>query len=147
MSAFLKIGGSLIQGAAGMEAGKFNRDVANAQAKDELIVGNAEELRVRDAARMQMGMQITGQAESGFVPGTGSSLRALEESAINAELDRLNIRRAAQGRASGLRTQGKMALQEGKMARTGSYINAAGTLAEALEKAAAGGGGGGGGGG
>lgn len=143
MTKAFEIVGSLVKGAAGLEAGKYNRDVAYAQAKDELIVGNAEELRVRDAARMQMGMQIAGQAESGFAPGTGSSLRALEESAINAELDRLNIRRAAQARSAGLRIQGKMALKQGKMARTMGYIEAGASVAEAIEAAAKAGAGGG----
>lgn len=125
--------GTLIKGAGAMEAGKYNRDVAYAQAKDELIVGNAEELRVRDAARMQMGLQVASQAESGFAPGTGSSLRMLEESAINAELDRLNIRRAAQGRAAGLRSQGKMAKKEGELAMTAAYWQAGSDIAVAQQ--------------
>lgn len=116
--------GTLIKGAAGLEAGKFQRDVAYAQARDELATGSAEELRVRDAARMQMGVQVAGAAESGFSPGTGSALRSLEESAINAELDRLNIRRAAQARAAGLRIQGKMAKQAGQVGMTGAMYKA-----------------------
>jgi len=124
--------GTLVQGAAGLEAGKYNRDVAYAQADEEIRLGNAEELRVRDAARMQMGTQVASQAESGFATGTGSSLRALEESAINAELDRLNIRRAAQGRSAGLRLQGKMARKAGQQAMTGSIIKAGSDAAMAI---------------
>lgn len=130
----IQVAGALIQGAGGMEAGKYNRDVYNAQAGDELAVGNAEALRVRDLARAQMGLQAAGQAESGFAPGTGSSLRMLEESAINAELDILNIRRAAEGRAAALRAQAKMAKKEGQMAMTAAMFGSAGHVVAARNR-------------
>lgn len=124
--------GALVTGSAGLEAGRYNRDVANAQAADEIATGNAEQLRIREAARAQMGLQVAGQAESGFAPGTGSALRMLEESAINAELDILTIRRAAEGRAAALRAQGRMARNEGRMAFTAGASRAGGELAKAI---------------
>ncbi len=133
--------GTLVKGAAAKEAGKYQRDVAYAEAKEELTIGNAEELRVRDAARMTMGNQVAAQAESGFGVGTGSALRSLEESAINAELDRLNIRRAAQGRAAGLRIQGKLAARAGRHAWRASIVKAGVDVAMAVAGAPGGGGG------
>lgn len=125
----LMVAGAAVKGIGGIAAGNFNAKVANRQADEELAIGAAEEEGVRDAARLQMGLQSAAQAESGFVPGTGSALGALEESAINAELDRMTIRRAATGRAQGLRLQGKMAKREGRMAAVEAAIGAASSIA------------------
>jgi hypothetical protein len=127
-----KAGGQLIQGAAGQEAAKYNRDVLKAQAGDALAMGSAQELQVRNAAREQMGKQVASAAESGFAPGTGSSLTLLEESAINAELDALNLRRAAAAKASALKAQAKMANNTGIMAMRAAMFEASATVASAI---------------
>lgn len=125
----LMVAGSLVQGIGGYQAGRANRDTANVNAINAEREGAAEELRVRRNARLVMGRQSAAQAESGFMPGTGSSLDELEASAINAELDVMDVRRQARGRADAYRAQGRTAMAEGKMALVSGLFGAASAVA------------------
>lgn len=126
----LKAVGTLVSAAGQEQAGKYNARVQEAQAEDELRTGAAEELAMRSAARRQIGAQAAGLAESGFAPGTGSALTALEESLISRELDALNIERGAFGRAQGLRQRAGLSRYEGRLAMNAGLINAAAQAAD-----------------
>jgi hypothetical protein len=125
----LMIGGKLLQGVAGMRAGQFNSQLLRGQAQEALMMGTAEELQMRDAARATMVSQLGAMAESGFTIGEGSALGAIQESLISREVDAMNIRRNAMGRAAGLRAQAAQERQRGRMAMLDGVIGAAGAIA------------------
>lgn len=125
----LMVGGQLIRGIAGYQAGAYNAQLSRNQAREEEMLGAAEASRIRAEARQTMGRQVAGFAESGFQPGTGSALTTLEESLINRETDVLTARRNAAGRAAGLRSQARMQKRQATFALIGAGIDAASTIA------------------
>lgn len=127
-SAAIQAFGQLLSGVASMESGKFNRKVAKTNAVNALRDGEMEAARIRDRARLAMGEQIGRQAASGFEVGTGSSLDALRESAVEAELDQMLVRRRAAMAAQAHRTQGKIAYAQGYNAMVAGHFGAAGTI-------------------
>lgn len=149
MTDAIKAVGSIVNGAASYEAGKYNKKVAEQNAISAEREGAANVARIREAARQAMGNQVAAQGANGFQMGTGSALDSLTESQINATLDALNARREAQGRAIGYRVQGAQAMAAGKNAYTAGLFNAASTVldyktdwASARSGSSAGGGGG-----
>lgn len=129
MAEGLQAAGQVIGGVGQYEAGKYNAKVANTQAIELERAGAGEEERVREAARMQMGSQITAQAGGGFQIGTGSALDALTQSQVNAALDALTIRREAAGRARAQRISGAIAKSQGENALVSGMLGAATTIA------------------
>lgn len=125
----LMIGGALVKGVAGISAANQNTRVLNAQAHESEVLAVSQGQQVRSAARQQIGRQIAAQAESGFMPSTGSSLTALEESLINRELDIMEINRTAKGKADGLRAQAKQQKKTAIFGAVGEAIGAAGAIA------------------
>lgn len=125
----LMAGGKLVQGIAGYQAGKANRKTANANARGEMIDGNAQAQRIRDLSRIALGRQIGAQAESGFMVGTGSAIDSLVESQTNAELDAMDAMRTARSRSDAYRAQGAQAYAEGRSALVGSLFGAAASVA------------------
>lgn len=122
-------GGTLIKTVGGMSAASKNSKLLKAQAREELAMGQDEQARIRQAARRAMGAQVMAQAESGFMPGTGSALDAIEESLINRELDIMTSQRNAEGRASGLRSQAKQVKRQAIFSAIGDAVGAAGAIA------------------
>jgi len=86
-------GGSLIKGIGAYEAGKFNAKVARFNKAEMLSDSVAQQQQIRDMARQTMGEQIASQGASGMDLGTGSALDVLHESAVNAQLDAMALRR------------------------------------------------------
>lgn len=125
----LMVLGSLVQGVGGMQAANANAKIAKQNAHQELVEGAMEAQRIREAARAAMGRQVAAQAESGFVPGTGSALDSLEESAIQAEMDIMNVRRKAALGARAYMTQAAMDKAQGRMALVGGLFGAANAVA------------------
>jgi hypothetical protein len=135
----LAIGGSLIKGVAGFQAGRYNAAVQRAQANEELQIGSAEALAARDAARRVMEQQLGRMAESGFTVGDGSARAALEESLIAREVDVMQARRTAAGRAAGLRSSARLSLRRGAFDLLEGAVGAAGIVANhRVDMAAAG---------
>jgi hypothetical protein len=118
----LTLAAGAAKGIAGMNAGQQNKRALFGQAREELIAGNEQQLRIRDAARIAMGEQVAAQSSNGFFGGTGSAIDALRESQINAALDALTVRREAEAKARSLRAQGRQASQQGKFALVESII-------------------------
>jgi hypothetical protein len=144
----LQVGGSLVQGIGAKKAGNSQAAADNANAFAAENDGAAQAQQIRDAARLAMGQQVGAQAESGFAVGAGGALNSLRESAINSELDVLNIRRKAATQAAAYRQQAKQAKAQGTMGLVGSLFGAANAVAThftdfAQAKSAAGYGGGG----
>jgi hypothetical protein len=129
----LMAAGSILKGVGSFQAGRQNRKIANVNARDQLIDGNAQATRIRDLARIQLGRQIGAQAESGFMVGTGSAIDSLVESQTNAELDAMDALRTAQSRSDAYRLQGASAYAEGKNDLIGGLVGAAGSVASGLQ--------------
>ncbi|MFL6861701.1 MAG: hypothetical protein ACJ8DZ_01730 [Allosphingosinicella sp.] len=127
----LMVAGQLVQGVAGYSAGRASAKADEANATGEEQGGADQAARIRDSARLAMGSQIGAQAESGFAIGTGSALSSLRESAINAELDVLNVRRQAASRAAAYRARAAQEKRGATMGLIGSLVGAAGTVAGA----------------
>lgn len=112
------------------QAQQYNAAVAENNAQTAEAQGNANEEAQRRKARMVMGAQRAGIAESGIGnEGTGSDL--VQQSAANAEMDALNIRYGAQLQAVGFRNNAKLdnyqaddLKSQAKSAITASYLNA-----------------------
>lgn len=119
--------GQLIGGVGAYEAGRFNQATARTEAIEVERAGAAEELRVREAARMAMGAQVAAQGANGFQQGTGSALDALTQSQVNATLDALNVRRAAAAQARSRRIAGSIAKAQGDNALVQGMLGAAAT--------------------
>lgn len=127
----LMAGGKLVEGIAGLRAGKQQNKVLKAQARDTIATGNAQALQARDSARKAIGEQVAAQFGNGFLGGTGSALDYLHESQVNAALDALEIRRQAENKAASLRYEGKLRVQEGRNALSGALLGAASSMASA----------------
>lgn len=113
MAEAMQAAGNLIGGAASYENGKYNQGLAETEAVEAERAGTAEEARVREAARAQIGEQLAAQGANGFAMGTGSALDALQQSQINAALDAMQVRQEAAGRARAARVQGAIARAQG----------------------------------
>lgn len=121
----LSAGGTLLKGVSSFQAGKFDRKVANVNARQALVEGNEQGNRIRAAARIRLGQQFGAQAESGFMVNQGSALDSLVESATNSELEAMDALNAARSRAAAYHAQGQAAYAEGKGALVGSLFGAA----------------------
>lgn len=126
----LMIAGSLVQGFAGYQAGKYNQRVANVNAQGAVNDGEAEAARVREASRRAMGDQISSLAGNGFELG-GSATTRLAESALEAEMEIADRRRTARSKAMAYRSQGAMAAAQGRNALIGGLFGAAQAVAGA----------------
>lgn len=108
-------------------ASKYNEKVANQQAVAAQQEAAANADRQRRVAQKQIGSMQATYAASG-VSLEGSPLEVLEQSARNAELDRLNILWSGQTRAQGYQATANLERARGKNAETSGYLSAAGSL-------------------
>lgn len=113
---------------------KQNSEVASAEANQR------EELQRRQFGQLQ-GQALAGVAQSGTGFG-GSNLDVLNQNAVNAELDALNIRYEGQMRARGLLAQSQLETMQAKAHRAGArdtmaagFINAGSNLLSGATKA------------
>ena len=127
--AFLGAGGKLVQGVGALRAGNSNSKALKKQARGELAAGAAEEARIREAARSQMGDQVGAQFSNGLEGGSGSALDALRESKIQAALDTLEVRRQARLKSDELNARAKLEKRQGRYALAGAILGAAGDVA------------------
>lgn len=129
--AILSGGGKLVQGVGALKAGNANSKALKKQGRGELGLGAAEEARIREAARAQMGDQIGAQFSNGLEGGSGSALDALRESKIQAALDTLEVRRQARIKSDELNQRAKLEKRQGRFALAGAILGAAGDVAGA----------------
>ncbi len=117
---------------------KYNEKVANQQAvaAQQEAAANAE--RQRRVAQKNIGSMQATYAASG-VSLEGSPLEVLEQSARNAELDRLNILWSGETRSQGYRATAGLEGARASNASTSGYLSAAGSLLSASGQMARGG--------
>jgi hypothetical protein len=119
--------GSIAQGNAANAAAQSNADALTQQADAENRAAGAREEQQRRQARQFLGGQRASLAQAG-IGLTGSAYDINRQSAVNAELDALNIRYEGQLAAKGLRDQATMQRFEGKQARTAGFLGAGAAL-------------------
>jgi hypothetical protein len=118
---------SLSQAQQQKSAAKYNEKLAENQAigaRQEAAA--AADRQQRQSAKTIGTMQAT-YAASG-VGLEGSPLEVLEESARNAELDRLTILWNGEGRAQGYQNTAELERSRGKNAMASGYLSAAGSV-------------------
>lgn len=111
-------------------AAEYNAAQGQANARTALQAANANEEQQRRTARQFLGQQRAALSESGLgLDGTGSGI--YEQSALNSELDALNIRYEGQQQANAFKTGAALDMQSakatrasGKNALTAGFINA-----------------------
>ncbi len=144
----LQVSEGLKEGKRAAKAGKNQQLMFERQAVQTERAGITEQQRLKEFGRQLKGRPIVSVAARG---GTlsGTSAKAIVESAAAIEADAFEIARNTQFRADTLRFQGAQARFRGRLARRGSRIRAFTTIAKtagslALSGAFGGGGSGGG---
>ncbi|MDP9066610.1 MAG: hypothetical protein M3O06_12195, partial [Pseudomonadota bacterium] len=88
---YLAAAGAVYQGAASANASKYNAQVAANEQKSSIDQANQQENLVRRSSRESLGKQAAAFGAAGVGYG-GSSATALDQSAVNQEMDALNTR-------------------------------------------------------
>lgn len=122
-SAAMQAVGSIAQGNAANAAAQANANALNQQAEAENRAAGMREEQQRRQNRQFLGTQRAALAQAG-IGVDGSAYDIARQSAINAELDALNIRYEGQLRAKGLRDQATVTRFEGRQARTAGFLGA-----------------------
>lgn len=119
--------GSIVQGNAANAAAKANAAALEQQAEAENRAAGAREETQRRQNRQFLGAQRAALAQAG-IGVEGSAYDIARQSAINAELDALNIRYEGQLRSNKLRNEAKITRFEGKQAKIGGYLGAGASI-------------------
>lgn len=142
---------SIMEGRASSNAAEYNAAIADreakvndAQAVDAIERGEQEESRHRQKMSILKGQQRATQGASGFLVDSGSALDVLADTAEQAELDALAIRRNAELEAWGYRTGALAKRDEANLERyksgqyrTSGMISAGSTLLGGAESSLA----------
>jgi len=108
----------ILQASANLQERKearLNADLLREQARAASAAAAQDEAAQRRAARMAIGRQAAAQAEAG-IGTSGSAGLLLDQSAVLAELDALNIRYGGQLRAKGLLAESLAMRERGRQA-------------------------------
>lgn len=100
--------GSLSASNAKVAAGNQNAAMADDAAAATLAQAGQQELAQRRRAAVDLGRQRAAGAQSGFDMTSGTLADLYQQSAMNAELDALNIRYEGVQKAAGFTTQGNI---------------------------------------
>lgn len=117
---------SLSQAQQQKSAAKYNEKLAENQAVGARQEAAAAADRQQRQSAKTIGTMQASYAASG-VSTEGSPLEVLEESARNAELDRLTILWNGEGRAQGYQNTAELERSRGKNAMASGYLSAAGS--------------------
>lgn len=93
-------------------AANYNAAVASQNADTALQAANANEDAQRRKSAVEMGHTRAALAESGIGLDSGTATDLTEQSALNAELDALNIRYSGQQQANAYKSQSALDLQQ-----------------------------------
>lgn len=126
LSAAFSVVSSIGQASQQKQAAKYNQKIAENQAIGARQEAAASADRQRRNASKTIGSMQASYAASG-VALEGSPLEVLEESARNAELDRLSILWNGESRAQGAMNTASLEKARGKNAMASGYLSAAGS--------------------
>lgn len=126
---YLALAGAAIQGIQAQQAAEYNAKVAKQQQAVAVNQSNAQEGLVRRSTREVIGRQAAafGGANVGY---DGSSETALDQSAVNAELDALNTRYKGAITGWGYGAQAQVDQWEGKQAVATALLAGASAMAK-----------------
>lgn len=120
-------GATLASGYQQSQIAEAEADLASENAKAAAQQANAAEEVQRRRNRSILARQRAAIAESGI--GFGGSAEVLQQdSAVQAELDALNVRYEGRMRGLGFRTDANVARQRAKNALAGGFLSASGQL-------------------
>jgi hypothetical protein len=119
--------GMVQQGRAQSAAAEANAQAMETQAAQERLAAGAREESFRRETRQFLGTQRAALAQAG-VGLSGSAYDVARTSAVNAEMDALNIRYEGELAARGLQGQAAMSRFDGKQARTAANWGAGAAL-------------------
>jgi hypothetical protein len=125
--------GAIAQGQQAKNAADYNAKVDEQNATITRQQANQREEIFRKEARQNLGRQRAALAESGVGMG-GSGADIIKDSALNMELDALNIRYQGDLEARGLVEQAKMSRLEGRQRRANAGLQAAGSILGGVSK-------------
>lgn len=126
-STALTAASAISQGNAAKAAGEANAKMQEQEASMARSQGNARQEAMRRRAREVLGQQRAAIGQAGIGWG-GSAQDILEQSAVNMELDTMNIGYEAELQARGLINKSTMSRWEGKQAQRAGQVKAAGSI-------------------
>lgn len=129
VSTGLALAGAAVTMNAQMQAGAYQAQVANNQAKMVQDRALVEEHRKREETAQIIAQQRAKYAASGIDPNMGSAEQVQVSSAIVGEQDALTIRTNAKNEAAGLRSQGAAAKAMGTAQAFSTALGAASQVA------------------
>ena len=117
------------------QIGDMNARIAEQRADDAIDRGRTEEQRKRQEVAKLKGAQVAAMAANGVDVSFGSPLDTIVDTAVLGELDALTVRSNAHREAydyrvdaANKRAGASLSRMQGESARTGGYLNAAGTI-------------------
>lgn len=121
--------GALSSGESQSEALGYSADVASNNATLALQAGDMNARRQQMLSSQKIGAERAGYGASGIDSGSGSALDVLGSSAMNGELDKLNILHGAQVQAINFENQAAIDRSQADSAKNAGLFGAAGALA------------------
>ncbi|HUP06841.1 MAG TPA: hypothetical protein VMU47_06810 [Caldimonas sp.] len=128
---FLSAGAGLYAGLRQSSADKFNAGVMQNEQRTAINQGAAQENLVRRASRQALGKESAAFAGAGVGGGVSSGL-ALNQSAVNQELDALNTRYKAQFTGYGYGVESQILRRQADEALAGGGLLAGAKALQAL---------------
>lgn len=134
LATFVQSVGALAQGSATQRAANFNSRISAYNADVTENQGVVAEMQSRQESARRIGLLHANYGASGLsTEGTPQDI--LAESTYNAEMDAQYTKYNYQTKAKGYRMEGQLQRMEGKNAKSGSYLTAAGILLSGAGKA------------
>jgi len=124
---------AISQGQQAKAAADYNAKIDEQNAAITRQQAGQREEAFRSEARQTLGRQRAAFAESGTGLG-GSNLDIIKDSALNLELDALNIRYQGELEARGLVEQAKITRLEGRQRRANAGLQAVGSVLGGVSK-------------
>lgn len=121
--------GALSSGGSQANSLDAQSQVAQQNASLAIASGEANARRQQMLGNQKIGSEKAGYGASGIDSTQGSALDVIQSSAMNSELDRLNILHGSQVQAINYENQSKIDSTQASGARTASYLGAAASLA------------------
>jgi hypothetical protein len=125
--AMFNAGGALAQGQAGYNAGQYNAQQRTMEGNAAMDQALAQEAQTRVKNREDLGKQAAAVGAAGIGYG-GSSGRVMDQSAVNSELDALNVRYRGAFTKYGYDAEAALAKYQGNVSRVNSYLKAGGAI-------------------
>ena len=129
IAAGLMVAGAAVSAKASIDAGNYQAQVAENQAKLTTWKAQVEEQNVREKTRQMISEQRAEFAARGIDPNIATPVNIQAQTAEQGELDALTIRVNAKNEAAGLRSQGAAAKALGKSQAISTVLSTAGKVA------------------